>query len=98
MAIEGRNDGERDVAHVRTEQPHLVVLDHVEWDLGARVPGIDDEHPALLELVWVAKLAEVELEDVVLEARRKGRNRGNLIARHGHHHVVGEHHSLTRVT
>ena len=70
-------DPEGDMSALLSREPGRVLLDHLDRDLGARVPGSNDEHPALLELRRVPVLAGMELHDARVELARERRHAGD---------------------
>ena len=67
-----------------------MVTGNIEGNLGTRVAGPDDEDSALTQLVAVAVLGRMELDDGVVELSREGRDARVLIGTGSHHDVVGK--------
>ena len=81
-------DAEGDVTGLLPGEPGRVALDHLDRDLGARVPDSDDEHRSCAKLRRVPVLARMELDDARVELVHEGRHPGNLLASHRHDHVL----------
>ena len=65
-----------------------MLLDDFDGDLGARVPGSDDEHRPFLEPRGVLVLAGVELDDVWVELIGECGHPGDLVASHRYNDIV----------
>src|SRR5262249_28211244 len=82
-------DPERHVTRVTTRHPGRTLARHLNRDLGARVAGANEEHAARLQLLWIAVLARMQLENVRAQLRCERGYARNLIARHRDDDMVG---------
>src|SRR5262249_28186606 len=82
-------DPERHVPGVTTRHPGRMLARQLNRDLAARVAGTNEEHAARLQLLWIAVLARMQLENVWAQLPCKRGYAWNLIARHRDHDVIG---------
>jgi len=82
-------DAERDMAGFSAGQPGRVPCGDLGGDLGPRVARSYHQDDAVVELGGVAVAGGVELDDAGIKLVSERRHPGDLVGRHGDHHVVG---------
>jgi len=73
---------------VRPGEPNPVMPGNVNGDLGTRVAGAHNKDSPIMQLVVIAVLGRMQLDDGVVELGREGRYAPVLVGTGGHHDVV----------